>query len=335
MKWDRIRGHENIIRSFDAAWRKGRLGHSFLFIGPAGVGKQTAGRELARALLCEELDKELCACGQCASCKLVDAGTHPDLILATRPEESLVISIESMRETIEHLSLKPARGGRKVLILDDADDMSDQAANAFLKTLEEPPTHSILILIGGRSIDQQLPTIVSRCQVVSFGPISSKHVLSYLREHGVTDAAQLERLVRMGGGSIGQALALNDPALWAFRQTLLAAVSKDPVEAFALATQWNQFDEDAGKEGGVRRRRASLVLTLLLGLFQDALRILHGNPPLVAGPEDVELLRKLGSRLGADQLLSWMDRAMEADIQISRMVQLDLVVEAYADSLAR
>jgi hypothetical protein len=109
----------------------------------------------------------------------------------------------------------------------------------------------------------------------------------------------------------------------------------EPIDAFGLATQWNQFDEDAGKEGSVRRRRASLVLTLLLGLLQDALRISQGVAPLVAGNDDLEALKKLAARLGPDQLVAWIDRAMEADVQVGRMVQLDLVVEAYADSLTR
>jgi DNA polymerase-3 subunit delta' len=255
--------------------------------------------------------------------------------LAARPDDKVELPILLIRELIEHLSLKPARGGRKVAIVDDADDLSDEAANAFLKTLEEPPSGSVLILIGGRSPDRQFPTILSRCQVVSFGPLSNEQVASYLREHGVSDTAQLERLVRIGGGSIGQALALNDPALWQFRQTLLAALAKESLDSFGLATQWNQFDEDAGKEGAARRRRASLVLTLQLGLLQDALRISQGIPPLVAGPEDVESLRKLATRLGPDRLIAWIDRAMDADVQIDRLVQLDLVVEAYADSLAR
>src|SRR4051812_16934528 len=149
MSWPRVRGHEAIVRSFDAAWRKGRLGHAYLFVGPAGVGKHTLARELARALLCETRGDSLAACGACGSCKLVDANTHPDLTLAARPEEKLELPIERIRELIEHLSLKPARGGRKVAILDDADDLNEESANAFLKTLEEPPPGSLLILIGG------------------------------------------------------------------------------------------------------------------------------------------------------------------------------------------
>ena len=161
------------------------------------------------------------ACGKCASCIQVDAKSHPDFTLAARPEDKLELPIELIRELIEHLSLKPARGGRKVAILDDADDMNEESANAFLKTLEEPPPGSLLILIGGASPDRQFSTILSRCQVVPFSPLPVKLLQDYLREQGINDAQLRERLSRMAGGSIGQSLALSEPALWEFRATLL------------------------------------------------------------------------------------------------------------------
>ena len=117
----------------------------------------------------------------------VDAGTHPDLFLAARPEDKVDFPIELIRELIEHLSLKPARGGQKVAILDDADDLSAQAANAFLKTLEEPPNGSVLILIGGPSPERQFSTVLSRCQTVPFSPLPNNLLKTFLREQGIED----------------------------------------------------------------------------------------------------------------------------------------------------
>ena len=210
-----------------------------------------------------------------------------------------------------------------------------KSANAFLKTLEEPPPGSLLILIGGASPDRQFSTILSRCQVVSFSPLPVKLLQQYLREKGINDAQLGERLSRMSGGSIGQALALNEPALWDFRATLLKTLLSDRVDPLALSTAWNLFVEDAGKEGGVKRRRASLILKLLLGMLQDALRVGNGVQPLVADGTEAGTLDRLAKRLGPERLMAWIDRATEAARQVDRRVQLDLIVEAFSDALAR
>ena len=111
MSWKRVRGHASIVRSFIAADQKERLGHAYLFVGLPGVGKHTFAREMAKAVLCETTSKTLEACDACASCSLVDADTHPDLVLIARPEDKVEFPIEVIREVIDQLSLKPARSG--------------------------------------------------------------------------------------------------------------------------------------------------------------------------------------------------------------------------------
>ena len=122
MSWQRIRGHDSLIQAFDQAVRRGRLAHAYLFVGPAGVGKRLFAGELAKALLCEaRQEARLEACDHCGACKLVDAGTHPDLQIARRPDEKSEVPIDVVRELARSLDLKPARGRGKVVILDDAD----------------------------------------------------------------------------------------------------------------------------------------------------------------------------------------------------------------------
>jgi DNA polymerase-3 subunit delta' len=323
------------VQAFTHVVRRGRLAHAYLFTGPPGVGKRLFADELAKALLCEESPEgRLEACDRCAACVQVEAGTHPDLFVARRPEDSLEVPIEVVRELCRSFALKSARGRGKVALLDDADDLNDAAANCFLKTLEEPPPRSVLLLIG-TSVDRQLPTIVSRCQVIRFRPLPEALVAELLRAQGMEDAALVERLARLSDGSLGQAQALADPALWEFRRTLLAGLTRPQPDTVALARAWMQFVEEAGKEAAAQRRRAALVLRLVLEFLRDALRLGVGGTPKLAEPEDLRALQELAGRVDPERLLALLERGLEADRQIDRRVQLVLVLEALVDALGQ
>jgi DNA polymerase-3 subunit delta' len=340
VSWQRIRGHEALVAAFEQAVQRGRLAHAYLFTGPEGVGKGLFARELARALLCEDRPAgRLRACDRCPSCTLVEAGTHPDLVIARRPEDKANLPIDVIREVSQALALKPARGQGKVAIVEDADDLDDPttlnaAANAFLKTLEEPPPRSVLILVGTSS-DRQLPTIVSRCQVIRFAPLADSVVAELLQATGITDPALVERLVKLGGGSLGRARALADPELWQFRRTWLHGLVQPQPDTVALARQWTAFVEEAGKESAAQRRRAALVIALLLDFLHNALSVSVGGSPRLAEPEDLPLLQELANRLGPDRLLGLLERCLEADMQIDRRVQLVLILEALVDALGK
>src|SRR4029077_6663462 len=124
------------------------------------------------------------ACDQCPACTLVDVNTHPDFFTLNRPEEKNEMPMELVQELCAGFSLKSARGHGKVAVLDDADDLNEESANCFLKTLEEPPLRSVLLLIG-TDADRQLPTIVSRCQVVRFHPLAESLIAELLRAQGM------------------------------------------------------------------------------------------------------------------------------------------------------
>jgi DNA polymerase-3 subunit delta' len=332
MSWQRVRGHQTVVELFRQALKRGRLAHAYLFVGSPGVGKRLFAGELAKALLCEGAAPEaLQACDHCPACVQVEAGTHPDFFAVSRPEESLEVPIDAIRELCRTFSLRSARGHGKVALLDDADDLNDAAANCFLKTLEEPPPRSVLILIGSGA-ERQLPTIVSRCQVVRFAPLPDAEMTAFLRDQGITDAAMVERLVRLGEGSPGQAQALADPALWEFRRTLLAGLLDPRSDGVALARTWGEFVEEAGKESGAQRRRAALALRLLVDFLKDALRLSVGGPPVLGEERDRMQLEETANRLRTERLLELLDRCLHADVQIDRRVQLVLVLEALVDA---
>lgn len=339
MSWRRVLGHESIAEAFGRAFQRGRLAHGYLFVGPAGIGKRLFAGELAKALLCENRPKgRLEACNHCPSCLLMDGGTHPDFFTAVRPEDKASFPIDEIRELGRKLALKPVRGAGKIAILDDADDLNDPitqhaAANAFLKTLEEPPPGSIVILVG-TGVDQQLSTILSRCQVVRFDPLPEPVVEQCLRNAGVTDAAAIKRAARLANGSPGQAMALTDAAFWEFRRTLLSELAKRPLDSVGLARAWMSFVEGAGKESSAQRQRASVMLRLLVDFLTDALAVSQDGEPRRGSPEDRPALEAL-AQLGPDTLFELLERCLAADRQIDRRVQLVLVIEALLDAIGQ
>ena len=341
MSWSQIVGHADRIDAFRSIVARHRLAHAYLFVGPVGIGKRRFAIELAKALLCERTittdARTLDACDTCASCLLVDAGTHPDLFQVSRPEEKNEMPAEVMANLCRNFSLKSARGHWKIGIVDDADDFNEESANSFLKTLEEPPPGSLFILLS-TSLDRQLATIKSRCQLVRFTPLNDEHVKQLLQQQGIDNPAMLARLVRLSAGSPGQALALADEDLWAFRRRLLEAFAKPKVDSFALGKSFIEFVEDAGKETAAQRRRANQVLRLLIESLVDVLRVQAGaaaRSAESAESADLPLLASLAQRARAEKIQALLERCLETEMHLGRYVQLSLVLEGLMDALGQ
>jgi len=194
-----------------------RLAHAYLFKGPGGVGKQLFARTLAAAINCTENDG-LKSCGHCGSCRKMEAGTHPDFLLVS-PEKG-AIKIAQIRELIKKLSFAPYEATTRVVLVEDVHSMRQEAANSLLKTLEEPPKNNILILTAD-SAGNILQTILSRCQTIPFYPLSTEETAKILQEHVEIDQQTAQLLARLGEGSPGKALLLNELDLLSLRETLI------------------------------------------------------------------------------------------------------------------
>lgn len=332
MAWTDVRGHDDARRQLFAAYHRGRLGHAYLFVGPEGVGKKRFAVEFAKAVLCESPPAEFVACDRCPACAQVSAETHPDFAVFTRPEDRQEFVVEVAQQVVANLALRPARGRGRVCLIDEADLLNEESANCLLKSLEEPPPGSVLILLA-TSTDTQLPTILSRCQVVRFKPLSSADLKLVLIEQGVKDTADLDRLVRLSGGCVDRALALSDKDVAEFRHSLLNQFTTAKPDSFALAKLVNEFVADAGKESGPKRERASAVVRMVLDLLQSALRVALGG---TADGERVEREAvKHWAAVGDERIADAMEAAAEADRLIDRRVQLEVLVEQLADRLCR
>ncbi len=337
MSWRSVRGHDRIIDVMRSAAKAERFPHAFLFAGPEGVGKRTFALTLAQALLCEENpEDQLDPCGTCASCVQVEAESHPDLIVAGRPDDKQELPIKVIREICANFSLKPARGRRKIAVVDDVDSMNDEAANAFLKTLEEPPPGAVLILLG-TSPEQQLETIVSRCQVVRFEPLAQAELASLLLEKGIAaDEAEALKLASMADGSVSRALGLADPELDGYRRELIDGLAGD--RGFDPAEHVQHllaFSKKAGKETGAQRRRVILMVGELVRLFRGVLWQTAGLEAPSADPADRLAISTLANRLEPEDVFILADRALEADYHLQRNLYMPLVLESMFHDLAK
>lgn len=151
-----------------ASLERGRLPHALLFLGPAGAGQMAAAKEIASALFCEAR-KDAAFCGKCVSCRLVASGNHPDFRVFEPEEDSRTLKVDQIRELIASANLRPYQANAKLFVIDRAESMSDAGQNALLKTLEEPPPRTYIVLIS-YAAEKMLSTVRSRAQEVRFSP---------------------------------------------------------------------------------------------------------------------------------------------------------------------
>ena len=345
MSWHGIDGHDDVVEQFRRALMRRRLASSFLFTGPAGVGKRTFALKLAQAMLCQTNSEELLdPCGTCASCVQVAAGTHPDLDVVGKPDDKSFIPLELLIGDREHrrreglchnIAMKPYLGGRKIALIDDADHLNAEGANSLLKTLEEPPPRSVLILIG-TSPAKQLPTIRSRCQLIRFRPLEVGTVAALLvSKDFLDDPAQAARLAQYSEGSLQRAMELADPELWSFRNTLLERLSEPLLPSVELARTVASFVDAAGKEASPRRARLRQVVAFAAEFYRQLLHVQCG----VSLSEDQELQRHVHRAMERGQQdcelsAARVDRCLNASAEIDRNANQSTLIECWLDDLA-
>lgn len=299
--FDEVVGQDHVKDVLTAAIRRQRVGHAYLFSGPRGVGKTTSARLLAMAVNCEA-DASERPCGVCESCRLVQAGSHPDVIEMDAASNN---SVDDVRELRERTMLSSIRGGSRVWILDEAHMLSKAAANALLKTLEEPPP-SLLFVLATTEPERLPPTVLSRCQHFRFRRLTDAEIVGKLARltAGAGVAAEtpaLELVARSADGGMRDAESLLDRLLAGGEAITLQraedALGLPPHERLrAMATALTGGDLTGLLDQAAALYRAGFAPRTLAEQLARALRdALHarlaGTPWLEVGEDD--LLRLL------------------------------------------
>jgi len=301
-----LRGQPAAREMLEVALSTGRVHHAYRFEGPAGVGKEIAAFGLAQALVCTDGDP--LGCGACNACRRAvtfserepTVPLHPDVIVVEQglyPEsvigrdEKMGVSVEQIRRVVlAHVAFAPAEGRARVFIFRRADELTPQAANALLKTLEEPRPATHFILMTSRP-DKLLPTIRSRSLLVRFGALGDAVLRELLAEHGVAEPA-LSEVAPLAEGSVDRAIELSEPERAASRAAFLQAVA----EATRLGTAGAavKLAESADPDRRAMRDRlfdlaAHLSVRARSAAADDALALARGYEAIMAATEDIEL----------------------------------------------
>ena len=321
-RWGII-GHDTAVEGLATAIATGRISHAYLITGPGGIGRTALASAMARALNCTAA-ADARPCNMCDNCQHSLKGNHPDITLADLPWQEKTIdrprgstgprrefSIDAIRYLRQNIVTRPVLGRWKVQIIDAADTFSDQAPDAFLKTLEEPPSYAVLILIAS-SEDSVSETIRSRCRTIELGPVPAADVDAALVAKGL-DRPAIDTIVRAARGRIGWALAMAEHP-----EELLKRREKVEAAFERVTTPLGRVEVSGviARDYSKKREATWEMLDLFAGLWRDALFHRVGIPEQTAFPEVADRLATYASRIEVPDLYRalWATRRCMGDL---------------------
>ena len=334
-------GHEWAVSFLRRSLAGGRAAHAYLLSGPAGVGKALLALRLAQALNCE---RGADPCLECRSCKRIARGNHPDVRIAgmasqaagLKAEEAArqkELKIDTVREWQADINLRPYEGRQRVFILHDAEKLTEAAANAMLKTLEEPPPYATLALVANTSGDL-MPTIVSRCQPLKLRPVPRAQIAAALRERYSLAEGDAGLLAAWSGGRVGWALRMVEaPEELEARQEQLAGLIALHGQSRGAGFRW--AEERAKEYRGGEQAAVFGALELWQSWWRDALLIAAGCPEAIVHIDQRDELQRAASRYRIADIHAFVGRLDGAARQLRENVNPQLALENVVMHLPR
>ena len=288
-------GHETILNHLRLLAFEDKLSPSYLFVGPKGVGKYLSARWFAATVLCENKSIQG-PCGSCLNCRRVVSGNHPDVSILTNADNKISIGIDEVREGIAATQTCSYEGGYRFWIIDEAQRLTEEAQNALLKTLEEPPDSLIIILVA-QSEGSLLPTVVSRCRRFEFRALPFELVQENLLARGF-DKNKALTAAKISEGSLGMALSLlQDSSLWDCRVTILeilTALSCGAQSLWGALSSASTLEKLCGKSSLKEKDHLAWILSVSASFYRDLLLLKAGSSAdLLINGDYLEILGKI------------------------------------------
>ncbi len=333
--FSKIIGQEKAVQFLRQVMAGKKIPHAYLFVGIPGIGKTTTALALTRTINCLNAANDE-ACGRCPSCRQIISGNFPDL--ERLEPDGNTIKIEQIRQLGRAFGFKPISGKYRVSIIQRADRMTEEAANAFLKTLEEPPERNILILNVTEPLDL-LQTIVSRCQKVPFRPIPVYLIAHWLKEKKQLDDDQALLLAKISEGSLGRAIAMSGGDFLEMRQDYLyklinlPELSSDRVLEMVLeyAGKDKRKELDPSGNAGILE-----ILSVWKTWYRDLLLLNTGGPEkLLLNIDFTHKLKKTAKICNMNNLIESFQVLDTAQRDLLQTRNLDLVMENAGLTLKR
>jgi len=318
MGFSQIVGHQKQVEIVRQALNHGRLHHAYLFVGMEGVGKKTIALDLAKAIHCSAAAGDFC--GECADCARIQDGNHPDVRIIEPLAGKKEISIQQIRELEKELNFRSFSGKKKIAILDPATLMNLSAQNALLKTLEEPPRDSLLILIAANG-GALLPTLRSRCLRISFGPLARDLISGFLVSRKGLAAETAEFLAAMSLGSLGAVVSIDTQELLERRGEWVRLISGLRAGDYRAAT-------DAAEALAGSKEDSLRFLEWIESWFRDLLVYsVTQNQQAVVNVDMLPQIQQQSATADCERLFSRIGEAKAAVGGIQRNLNRRMVIE--------
>ncbi len=311
-----IVGQEEARRILQSALRNDRLSHAYLFIGPEGVGKRLTAKTLAKALNCQRGDID--PCDECRNCIRIDLDEYPDVRIIEPVGTS--IKIEEMREIRRVASLKPLEGKKKVYIIIEASALTQPAANSLLKTLEEPQGETLFILTTS-NIHGLLPTIVSRCQLVRFKPLSPKVIEDFLIKKGGIAKDEAYMASNLSEGSLGKGTRIVGSLWKELRKRAIDSIAKISLKDMeGIFETARQFTQD--------RDQIPFILSIISSWYRDLFIFKESeDPSSLVNRDKKEGIAKEVEKYSKEEIEEIISLILRTTDYIKRNVNPQLAIE--------